>query len=84
MTGVTLGILILALGASFLLIRRITRPLSALAEAADTLSASPASLQLRYLQTLVEVASEQNSTILPIPMDIIREFAGALRGNGGD
>lgn len=48
----------------------------ALAEAGDTLAASPASLQLRYLQTLVEVASEQNATILPIPMDIIRMFSG--------
>jgi regulator of protease activity HflC (stomatin/prohibitin superfamily) len=51
----------------------------ALAQAADILSASPASLQLRYLQTLVEIASEQNSTILPIPIDIIREFAAALK-----
>ncbi|MCP4426387.1 MAG: slipin family protein [Chloroflexi bacterium] len=44
-----------------------------LAEAGDTLDASPASMQLRYLQTLVEMASEQNATILPIPMDIVRE-----------
>ena len=44
----------------------------ALAEAGDRLAASPASLELRYLQTLVEVASERNSTILPIPLDIIR------------
>ncbi len=44
-----------------------------LAEAGDTLAASPASMQLRYLQTLVEMASEQNATILPIPMDIVRE-----------
>jgi regulator of protease activity HflC (stomatin/prohibitin superfamily) len=51
----------------------------ALAEAADTLSKSPASLQLRYLQTLVEMASEQNATILPIPMDIITTFAKALK-----
>jgi len=51
----------------------------ALAQAADILSASPASLQLRYLQTLVEIASEQNATILPIPIDIIREFAAALK-----
>jgi regulator of protease activity HflC (stomatin/prohibitin superfamily) len=51
----------------------------ALAQAADILSASPASLQLRYLQTLVEVASEKNSTILPIPIDIIRDFAAALK-----
>jgi len=48
----------------------------ALAEAGDALAASPASLQLRYLQTLVEVASEKNSTILPIPLDIIRMFTG--------
>lgn len=54
----------------------------ALSEAADRLTASPNSMQLRYLQTLVEVASEQNSTILPIPLDIIREVAGALRGDG--
>jgi len=51
----------------------------ALAQAADTLAASPVSLQLRYLQTLVEIASEQNTTILPIPLDIIREFAAALK-----
>lgn len=44
----------------------------ALAEAGDRLAASPASLELRYLQTLVEIASERNSTILPIPLDIIR------------
>lgn len=52
---------------------------TALAEAGNLLAASPASLQLRYLQTLVEIASEQNATILPIPMDIIREFAVALK-----
>lgn len=51
----------------------------ALAEAADILSKSPASLQLRYLQTMVEMASEQNATILPIPMDIITTFAKALK-----
>jgi regulator of protease activity HflC (stomatin/prohibitin superfamily) len=44
----------------------------ALAEAGDRLAASPTSLELRYLQTLVEIASERNSTILPIPLDIIR------------
>lgn len=52
----------------------------ALAEAADRLSKSPASLQLRYMQTLVEMASEQNATILPIPIDIITMFAKALKG----
>lgn len=51
-----------------------------LSEAADRLAQSPASLQLRYLQTLVEVASEQNATILPIPLDVIRNVAHMLRG----
>ncbi len=46
-----------------------------LAEAGDTLAASPASLQLRYLQAMVEMASEQNATILPIPMDLMRWFS---------
>jgi regulator of protease activity HflC (stomatin/prohibitin superfamily) len=44
----------------------------ALAEAAHVLGTEPASLQLRYLQTLVEMASERNATILPIPLDILR------------
>ncbi|MDH5507039.1 MAG: SPFH domain-containing protein [Anaerolineae bacterium] len=47
---------------------------TSLSEAAEILSSNPASMQLRYLQTLVEVASEQNATILPIPMDIISKF----------
>ena len=51
----------------------------ALAKAGERLAASPASLQLRYLQTLVEMAGEKNATILPIPLDIIRQFAGALK-----
>jgi regulator of protease activity HflC (stomatin/prohibitin superfamily) len=52
----------------------------ALVEAAETLSQSPGSMQLRYLQTLVEIASEQNATILPIPMEFVREFAKSLNG----
>jgi regulator of protease activity HflC (stomatin/prohibitin superfamily) len=44
-----------------------------LAQAGDRLAQSPASMQLRYLQTMVEMASEQNAVILPIPMDIVRE-----------
>ena len=36
------------------------------------MSRNPASLQLRYLQTLVEIAAEKNSTtIFPIPIDIL-------------
>ena len=55
-----------------------------LIDAADRMAKSPISLQLRYLQTLVEVASEQNSTVLPIPLDIIRQTAAALRGGDLD
>jgi regulator of protease activity HflC (stomatin/prohibitin superfamily) len=54
----------------------------ALAEAADRLAQSPISIQLRYLQTLVEVANEQNATILPIPLDIIRQTVAAIKGDG--
>jgi len=46
-----------------------------LAEAANVISVNPAALQLRYLQTLTEIATEKNSTILfPLPMDIIKPF----------
>src|SRR5205814_1128405 len=46
-----------------------------LAQAARMLSSQPASLQLRYLQTLTEIAAENNSTtIFPIPMDLLRPF----------
>ena len=51
----------------------------ALVEAADNLAKSPTSLQLRYLQSLVEMASEQNATILPIPMGLITDFVKALK-----
>ena len=53
-----------------------------LRDAAITLSESPASLQLRYLQTLLELGADQNSTVVfPIPMDIGRPFFGGARGN---
>ena len=46
-----------------------------LRQAADTLSKSPASLQLRYLQTLLELGADQNSTVVfPLPVDIITPF----------
>jgi regulator of protease activity HflC (stomatin/prohibitin superfamily) len=40
--------------------------------AADVLSRNPATLQLRYLQTLVEITGGGNHTILPIPLDLLR------------
>jgi regulator of protease activity HflC (stomatin/prohibitin superfamily) len=46
-----------------------------LAQAARTLSSDPAAIQLRYLQTVTEIAAENNSTTLfPIPMDLFRPF----------
>jgi hypothetical protein len=46
-----------------------------LAEAARVLQTQPASIQLRYLQTVTEIAAENNSTtIFPIPIDILRQF----------
>jgi regulator of protease activity HflC (stomatin/prohibitin superfamily) len=44
-----------------------------LKEAADILSQNPTSLQLRFLQTLTEVATEKNSTLVfPVPIDILQ------------
>jgi regulator of protease activity HflC (stomatin/prohibitin superfamily) len=46
-----------------------------LAEAANIISVYPAAIQLRFLQTLTEVAAEKNSTmILPLPIDLLRAF----------
>ena len=46
-----------------------------LADASRVLSSEPAALQLRYLQTLSEIATEKNSTLVfPIPIDILRPF----------
>jgi len=48
---------------------------SQLAEAGNIIAKEPATLQLRYLQTLTEIASEKNSTIIfPIPLDIFKAF----------
>lgn len=46
-----------------------------LAQAARMLQSQPASIQLRYLQTLTEIAAENNSTtIFPLPIDLIKPF----------
>ena len=47
-----------------------------LAEAAKIIQTEPAALQLRYLQTLVEMAGERNSTIIPLTVDIVNALAG--------
>lgn len=47
-----------------------------LRDAADVLSQSPIALQLRYLQTLTNVATEKNSTIIfPVPIDFLAYFS---------
>jgi regulator of protease activity HflC (stomatin/prohibitin superfamily) len=56
-----------------------------LAQAARTLSAEPASLQLRYLQTVTEIASENNSTtIFPIPIELFRPFLRGLTAKSAE
>ncbi|MBS3905888.1 MAG: slipin family protein [Syntrophaceae bacterium] len=46
-----------------------------LAEAADVISKNPTTIQLRFLQTLTEVATEKNSTIIfPVPIDVLAPF----------
>ena len=49
-----------------------------LGQAADVIARSPGALQLRYLQTLVEISAEKNSTIIfPLPIDIVKPFMEA-------
>jgi len=46
-----------------------------LKEAADIIATEPIALQLRFLQTLTEIASEKNSTIIfPVPIDLLKPF----------
>lgn len=49
---------------------------SKLLEAAEIISQNPQTLQLRFLQTLTEIATEKNSTIIfPLPLEILRAFS---------
>jgi regulator of protease activity HflC (stomatin/prohibitin superfamily) len=46
-----------------------------LADAANIIATAPSALQLRYLQTLTEISTEKNSTIIfPVPIDLIKPF----------
>jgi regulator of protease activity HflC (stomatin/prohibitin superfamily) len=50
-----------------------------LTEAAAVISKEPAAMQLRYLQTLAEIATENNSTtIFPVPIDFLKVFMSAM------
>jgi regulator of protease activity HflC (stomatin/prohibitin superfamily) len=51
----------------------------ALANAAKIIGAEPPAIQLRYLQTLVEMAGERSSTIIPLPLDIITTLGEGLK-----
>jgi regulator of protease activity HflC (stomatin/prohibitin superfamily) len=45
-------------------------------DAAEILSRNPAALQLRYLQTLLELGGEKSTIVFPLPMDLIKPFLG--------
>ena len=50
-----------------------------LAKAAEVIGRQPAALQLRYLQTLTEVAAENNSTLVfPLPIEFLKAFSGMV------
>jgi regulator of protease activity HflC (stomatin/prohibitin superfamily) len=54
-----------------------------LAQAAEAMSATPGALQLRLLQTVADVASEKNSTlVMPFPVELLRFFEQAAGGGG--
>jgi regulator of protease activity HflC (stomatin/prohibitin superfamily) len=54
-----------------------------LSEAAEVLSRYPVALQLRYLQTMREIASERNTTtFFPLPIDLFGAILGQLKGEG--
>ena len=51
-----------------------------LQQAATTIAAEPSALQLRYLQTLTEIAVEKNSTIIfPVPIDFLATLTDLLK-----
>jgi regulator of protease activity HflC (stomatin/prohibitin superfamily) len=55
-----------------------------LAEAAAIIQRQPAAIQLRYLQTLAEIATENNSvTVFPVPMDLVAAFTQKLTEKPG-
>ena len=55
-----------------------------LAQAAKMIGSQPATLQLRYLQTLTEIAVEKNSTIIfPLPIDLIAPLMDMMHRNDG-
>ncbi|MDX6674642.1 MAG: hypothetical protein QOH11_2060 [Solirubrobacteraceae bacterium] len=55
-----------------------------LGDAADVISQNPVTIQLRYLQTLLEIGGEQNSTVVfPLPIDLIGPLLDAVKDRTG-
>jgi len=55
-----------------------------LADAADVISQNPVTIQLRYLQTLLEIGGEQNSTVVfPLPIDLVGPLLDAVKDRAG-
>ena len=55
-----------------------------LERAAETMARQPIAIQLRYLQTLVEIGSEKNTTVVfPLPMDILSNLGRVLANMAG-
>jgi regulator of protease activity HflC (stomatin/prohibitin superfamily) len=51
-----------------------------LADAAEIIAQHPMALQLRYLQTMREMASQSNSTVIPLPLDLFKVAAERIKG----
>ena len=52
-----------------------------LKDAANVMSENPITLQLRFLQTMLEISSERSSTlILPLPLELFKPFMGGSNG----
>jgi regulator of protease activity HflC (stomatin/prohibitin superfamily) len=55
-----------------------------LEKAAETMARQPGAIQLRYLQTLVEIGSEKNTTVVfPLPMDLLSSLGQVLKKLAG-
>ena len=52
-------------------------------EAAEILSRNPAAIQLRYLQTLLELGGEKSTIVFPLPMDLLKPFQGTAQQADG-
>jgi hypothetical protein len=55
-----------------------------LLQAANVMSANPQTLQLRYLQTLSDISTENSSTIIfPLPMEVMKAFTKTMPSSNG-